>query len=730
MSFKNIKFPTNFEYSSDGESLPVEFYLDVLPCSKTIYLKLGYFSSKAIRVLAFGFAQFIHNGGVIKIVTNHFLYTTDRELVQPELGRLQEIEESFLYDLNQLKESLESEAHHFINCLKYLVKHGKLEIIPVMLKPNRMVHYKQGIFLDSSRNQIYMEGSCNFTANGLVENAESLSVYRSWGSDFEQNKINGKFSEIESITLRNSSSYEYLSEEQILDAVDAIGEDKTIKELLEDEINLSRSTAHRKKVAEVLEEHKKRLEDLLSSINNSPQFPFNSIPRPYQEEAYQNWLVANKQGIFAMATGTGKTITALNCLLEEYKDTGIYQSLILVPSIPLLNQWLQELTSFNFRKNIILVSSEKSWKSELLELNTSLAFNQYESFVVIATYKSFTSSSFLKRTTNLPEDTFLIADEAHNMGQPLVKKILPSIKYRKRLALSATPKRNYDPDSNEVLESFFNSKEPYTYSFTMERAIREGVLCQYYYYPHLLYLNEEEMSEYQEISKKLGRFFNDETKGFKDSPELQSLLLKRKRIIHKASNKLDVFRQIISQEIENRSHLTYTFVYAPEGTDQEGDSILEKYMAAVNDISPSTRVYAYTSSSENNNEVMENFAKGYVDALFSMKCLDEGVDVPRTELAIFCSSTGNPRQFIQRRGRVLRKHPDKKFAIIHDLVVLPQTSDFSSVEKNLIKQELTRVIHFASLSVNYYESMDECNAVANEYGLDIYALEHELKGEI
>ena len=140
--------------------------------------------------------------------------------------------------------------------------------------------------------------------------------------------------------------------------------------------------------------------------------------------------------------------------------------------------------------------------------------------------------------------------------------------------------------------------------------------------------------------------------------------------------------------------------------------------------------YPYVSDFENKDIALKDFEAGSVDALFSMKCLDEGVDVPRAEYAIFCSSTGNPRQFIQRRGRVLRKHKDKSKAVIHDLVVVPPvTAERLSMERNLLRGELSRVVYFSSLANNYYEAMGVCKPIADRYGLDIFALENELKGE-
>ena len=734
MNYLDIKFPKHSEYSSDKDPIPLEFYLDVLPCSKVIYLKLGYFSSKAIQVLAYGFAQFVFNGGVIKIVTNHFLYKDDMELLQNvNLSEEDPINDRFLQDLKWINEGLQGTNQHFMDCLKYLVKHEKLEIIPVILKPSRMVHYKQGLFFDDSKNSIFMDGSCNFTANGLLENAESISIYRSWGSEFERNKVEGKHDEIEEIIAKKSKAYHYLAKENILNAVESIGKDKNIKELLDCELGLLQSNGYKENIKRILLKYEEKLVEKLKVIEMMPKFPFDSFPRDYQIEAYKSWKENSKQGIFAMATGTGKTITALNCLLNEYKENENYQAIILVPSKSLLNQWNEEVSSFNFQ-NILLVSSDHKWRPMLSELNTSLLYQKNKSFIVIVTYQTFSKDDFQKKIKNLPKDTLLIADEAHNMGRPDIKKLLPSIHYMKRLALSATPKRNYDSEANEVLEKFFNSKEPYTFSFSMEKAIREGILCEYEYYPHIVYLNDEEMLEYIEITRKLVKLYGSEEKGSKDSSYLELLLLERKRIIHKADNKIATFEKIIKDHMTKYSDLRYSFVYAPEGNDKDNINMLEKYMNVLKVNYPSVRAYPYTSISENNKEVMENFEQGFVDVLFSMKCLDEGVDIPRAELAIFCSSTGNPRQFIQRRGRVLRKHPEKDFAIVHDLVVIPIRKETeqgtSSIEKNMIKNELTRVIYFASLSRNYYEAMNICQPVAEEYALDIFALQDELKGEL
>jgi len=219
------------------------------------------------------------------------------------------------------------------------------------------------------------------------------------------------------------------------------------------------------------------------------------------------------------------------------------------------------------------------------------------------------------------------------------------------------------------------------------------------------------------------------------------LLLKRKRIIHKAANKLEVFKQILQERMSNRNNLKYTLIYVPEGnkpdsfeadifdksdtiaSDPETERLIDDFTRIVRDMDSHIVVRQFTSESNDKEAMLKGFANGSIDVLTSMKCLDEGVDVPRSELAIFCASTGNPRQFIQRRGRVLRTHKDKRFAIIHDLVVIPDNvfdEECYNLEKSLVQSELCRVRDFASLSENLNDTYNELEDVLNHYNLSIF----------
>lgn len=452
-----------------------------------------------------------------------------------------------------------------------------------------------------------------------------------------------------------------------------------------------------------------------------------------------------------MATGTGKTLTSLNCLLEIYKRKRYYKAIILVPTLTLVDQWEEECKKFHFGHIVKVYSKNKEWKSELDAIRLQEDFNFYDkepSYIIIATYASFARDSIFKDLTSISnkinKKLLLIADEAHNMGSPRILNRLSGVKYKRRIGLSATPERQFDDIGNNALRKFFGREDidDYTFEFSMQEAIDKGFLCRYFYYPHLVRLTDEEMSEYMKISIQLAKFYNYDNDSFPGSGDiLMRLLLKRKRIIHKAKNKESIFESIIRDWYKAKGSLKYTLVYVPEGSrpddesadfydseesipnDDYTDSLIDTYTNLVQAISPTTTVKKFTSGTGERKQILEDFATGKLEVLTSMKCLDEGVDVPRSELAIFCASTGNPRQFIQRRGRILRNHPDKNRAVIHDLVVVPEISSVSEnfkMERSLLASELKRVRDFALMSENADFAYEELKSVLDYYDLSLF----------
>nr|WP_237421217.1 DEAD/DEAH box helicase family protein [Flavobacterium sp. Sd200] len=722
--------------------IPLEFFGRVIPLSKKIQFKLGYFSSNSISTLAYGFAQFIFQGGSIDFLINHFVSDDDYKLINNEVAAspnfYQTIEDEIIHDLQKLSDVFSKrQVNHFYNCLRYLLDNGRISITPVTTKTGQISHYKEALFWDKDGHVLNIVGSCNFTYKGIVCNGESLRVSRSWGENSERANIASELLDYRKIFAKESSEFIYLDPSRLINIIKENSQSLSEQQLLEEELGLvenlnSGRDDERIRIEKVNQLLKEQFEQTIERIVSSPTFPKPFSPRPYQIQAYYNWVKNNHSGIFGMATGTGKTKTSLNCLLNEYQMSGNYRAIILVPSIALLEQWEEEVLLFNFT-NIIIAGGGNNWEKDFSNYVSNYGGGIKRDLIIVSTYASFSSHRFQKYFAKIEEDFLLIADEAHNMGANDLKKTMIKSRIKKKIGLSATPKRVYDPEGTDFIDSYFNDKEPYTYNFSMKEAMREGFLCDYKYYPVLVELNDDELEEYIEISKKLLRYFDFEKNEFKKDPTVERLLLKRKNIIHKASNKLNRFKEILL-ELQRLKKLKYVFTYVPEGFIYEEDGaserMLDKFLLAGNEVMPTMKMNSYIADGQNLKDILRGFSEGRIDMLLAMKMLDEGVDVPRAEVGIFASSTGNPRQFIQRRGRLLRKHKDKTYATIFDMVVVPRVNDNNvelfNMERSMVNNELRRVGYFASLAMNFYDSKDALDQVCAKYDLDLDTIINEL----
>ena len=757
---KEVVFPLHRRYKSRTEWEPIGFFSEAL-CNATQFdIKLGFFSSSAINVLADGFAAFLYNGGRMRMVINDILSMDDKQAIMAGESDVT-IPYFDLQNLQEVKNTLSERDKHFFECLAWLIRNERLGLKIVVPKDGEgIAHSKCGLFADGL-NQVAFDGSCNFSRTALISNIESITAFCDWDGKSDVFRIDDISEDFERTFSGQDNSVNYLKAEEVKDYIARNFEVKEIRDLLDDEIALitKRQIDNLPKGVQVfLDRAKARVTNLLDKLNehpatlthseDEPRFPYDE-PREYQKQAYENWKANGQKGLFAMATGTGKTLTSLNCLLNIYKKYHFYKALILVPTITLVEQWEEECQKFSF-KHIIKVSSRNpNWKSEVDAIKLKEDFNvtdEEPSFIIIATYASFARESIFRELVNFSKKTcrqlLLIADEAHNMGAGRILDRLGGVKFLRRIGLSATPKRQFDDTGNHAILDFFGCHDGYTFEYDMQEAIDNGFLCRYRYYPHLVRLNDSEMAEYMRISLQLAKFYNTDSKSFPKSDDiLMRLLLKRKRIIHKAKNKEAIFREIIHNRYSETGNLKYTLVYVPEGAkpddntsdifdttetvadDDYSDNLIDVYTQIVQDVSKTTTVKKFTSAVKGRNEILDKYAKGEIEVLTSMKCLDEGVDVPRSEMAIFCASTGNPRQFIQRRGRILRKHPDKHLAIIHDLVVAPEISSGQenyNMERSLLKGELNRVRDFAVLSENADYAYTELEDILTYYNLPLF----------
>lgn len=736
------------DWAEDGTYRPGEYYSpekffnDCLENSKEFDLQLGYFSSATISVLADGFASFISKGGRMRLVINHIVSDEDKEAISK--GVYGGIINCFdLTNFETLRQTFDEYQQQFFECLAFLIYDKRIDIR--IIKPRNkkgIAHTKSGQFRDGDSVTSFT-GSANFTISGLFNNLEEIKIDRSDSIDkMVQNRIASQREEFDSIMKCQKRNIDYLSPENLISAIQTNFGDKDVEELLDVEKKLRKI-----KEEKAIRERQNRSDSACEVIDIKPRFPYPSGPREYQQIAFENWKNNGQKGLFAMATGTGKTITSLNCLYEIYQRKGYYKAIILVPTITLVNQWEQECRKFQFANITKVYSKNLTWRDEVERILFNEKYKTEKepevSYIIISTYASYTRDKVFKVLNGFDKKRLLqIADECHNMGAGSLVKRLDEIPYVRRIGLSATPERQFDEEGNKKLNKFFGSEEHYTYEYDMEEAIHNGVLCKYMYYPHLVQLTQEEMDEYADLSEKISKYFNFDKERFdKIDEKLKKLLLARKRIIHKAVRKLDAFKDIIEKRYKEKGNLKYTLVYVPEGnkpdyvsgnddfdlTEEIGDDIetehlINMYTQVVAEVDDHVTVRKFVSGQKDREEILSDFAEGKLHVLTSMKCLDEGVDVPRSELAIFCASTGNPRQFIQRRGRVLRTHPDKKMAELHDLVVIPEVNPYSGsyrMEQSLVRGELQRVKNFANLSENPSYSEIELREVLDHYALTL-----------
>lgn len=760
----DVLWPQSRRFRSKTEWEPVGFFSEAL-CNATQFdLKLGFFSSSAINVLADGFAAFLYNGGRMRMIINDILSSEDKNAIINAQASDSIIPAFNLEDLQTIKETLSDRDKHFFECLSWLIRNDRLEI--KIIKPyegNGISHSKIGVFYDGL-NKVAFDGSCNFSRTAFVENRESISAFCDWDSINDALRIADIENDFELTFSEKDETVSYLDPKEIRTRITDTFESKDIKQLLSDEEEIINSYSTDKlplNIVNALYRAKNKVSAIISKINSDnnndsiiddiPKFPYGT-PRDYQIEAFNNWKSEpNKQkGLFAMATGTGKTLTSLNCLLQIYNKFNFYKAIILVPTITLVDQWEKECRKFKFNNVVKVCSKNKNWGNELDAIKNKENFNfsnTEPSYIIIATYASFARENIFRNLMDFSKKAtkqiLLIADEAHNMGAGRILDRLGGVKFPRRIGLSATPERQFDQKgTNNIMDFFGCVDNKYTYEYLMQQAIDNGYLCRYKYFPHIVRLTNEEMIEYIKVSKQLAKYFLYDKESFPQGDDiLMNLLLKRKRIIHKAINKEAIFRLILENRYKEKGNLKYTLVYVPEGSrpddnnadlfdekeyvadDIETDSIIDRYTQIVQDVSPTTTVKKFISGIKERNSILENFAKGELEVLTSMKCLDEGVDVPRSELAIFCASTGNPRQFIQRRGRILRLHKDKHMAEIHDLVVAPEISTASecyTMERSLLASELRRVKDFAEMSENADYAYSELSEILSYYDLSLF----------
>lgn len=734
-SFDEFVLPRPPKIEKNGEMEPFEFFSNAIALSKNIKFKLGYFSTNALMTLSSGLALFIYNKGKMDIAINHFLSEGDFDLINQE-GFEESVDfklvESKVGDLDDLSQFLLASQKHFFNCLKYLMVHDQLTILPIVCKDGGMAHYKEALFEDHFGNQMYINGSCNFTAAGLLENGESFYVKRSWTNnqdDIDAIKKEGKQFEL-LFSKQLTNKYLYIPKSKIKKIIreKADPQDKDIQELLEDEEIIRARILKRKRLSEQQEKIEKRLLEEIERIKKEPRFPYDS-PYPYQKKAYEAWRKNEYKGLFAMATGTGKTLTSIYCLIEEIKRGVKQKNIFVVPGEELVRQWTEELRNANFSQIIQWYSGNKRLNRDK---QSAKILKNSDTLNIVITYDSFkgsrTRTEFLDSFKDVLGEFTVVFDEAHNMGAEGFLRSIEPLTFKRVIGLSATPLRLWDDrGANQSIESFFNTHHPdYTFSYTMEEAIGK-FLVPYYYYPRFAYLNDDEWEQYLYWTSQIP---------LGEEGQINShAAIKRQLVLDQASDKISVLYTIVN-ELKINNNQSHTLVYCPKGRDEDDARIILEVAEGISE-QFGINAHEFIGETKDRESLLSDFESGMVEMLCAIKCLDEGVNVPRTENAIFVASGKNYREFVQRRGRVLRLYKtdsfEKEFANIYDIVVLPTINQFQQnpeTAKKLIIAEFKRLFEFSKMAKPDNQTYFKIEDKLNEYnGYTQSYIEQQIKEE-
>lgn len=732
MSLQDINIKR--EYRSLVHEIARDFYIPLLSCAVSYDRAVGYFSSSILAQIMAGIAGLRNNGGRIRLVASPYL--SDEDITAIKAGYKKREEVIALAIERELREPVNDFEKEHLNILANLIADGVLDIkVAFTERDNKMgmYHEKMGLISDNDGNTVAFSGSMNETTSGLELNYEAIDVYCSWGSKDEEARVYDKRRAFDAI---------WNDKEQGIRTIE-------FPKLKQDIINKYRKSTPNWDAPAFLPPEPVVTEELVKKEVYYPKRPQWFMPRQYQIDAIDKWTKAGCRGIFDMATGTGKTLTALEAittLSERLKNK--LAVIVVVPYQHLVDQWVEDIEKFNIKPIIGYSSSpQKDWARRLGNAvrDQKIGATGKDFFLFICTNATFTSDKVQSQIEKIKGDILLVVDEAHNAGAPRFLELLHEI-YTYRLALSATIDRHNDTEGTKRLFGFFGDK---CIEYTLEEAIANRTLTKYYYYPVLTYLSHEEYEEYLQLTQEISKcmIIGDNGKRML-SEHGKRLALKRARVVAGAQDKLPTLEKVIRPYKDQKHILVYcgsTNVFDESKETSETEERDIRQVVAVSKLlgnKLNMKVARFTSEEDMKTRaaLKKDFAEGAnLQALIAIKCLDEGVNIPAIRVAFIMASTTNPKEYIQRRGRVLRTFKDpttgkeKEYAEIFDFITLPRplnnvpylTADQQQMDLPLIKRELARAEDFANLALNMPDAKKILDEIKEAYGINNYLLTSE-----
>ena len=660
-------------YSKTEDDIAREFYLPCMSNSIKYDRISGYFGSTIYIIAWDALKDFILAHGKMRIICSP--YISDEDQAAMAEGYNARNSEVLAASIKAEVEAMFSSASLSApaRLLAYLVSEGIIDIkiaaVGNASNPSvrRLFHDKVGLFFDAIGNAVGFRGSMNETFKGLSSdgNIESIDVFPNWIEERDRirvNEANGLFDRLWNNVVPSVVVYNFPSAISSILKEKAKGSDW---EKLLDEIKVTSNATDRWR---------------------PDKRPGGKVPRPHQTAALDAWVKHGRRGIFEHATGSGKTFTAI-CAIRDALDRDEVV-MILVPSRDLLKQWRDELhnTLNGIDVYYLLCGDDNNeWKQHgSLAAWTSPGGGQHR--IIIAIMDTACGSVFLKNVTQ-GDHIFLVADEMHRLGSQKRRRIL-SLNTGARLGLSATPYRYGDKEGTSALLEYFDGIIPPP--FTLDDAIKSGVLTRYFYHPQRLSLSKSEQEDWNNLTTQIGRLVarsagkSDVSSDIFKSPTLKRLLIQRARIVKNASAKVQLAIDTLNKYFKQGQKW---LIYCDNITQLK--AVLRCALEAGYD------AYEYYADMHGDREMTLSYFSSNGGVLVSIKCLDEGVDIPSTTHALILASSQNPREFIQRRGRILRKSPGKHFAHLYDAITVPQVATSESDKSlSIIIGELSRAIQF------------------------------------
>mgnify|MGYP000279468009 FL=1 len=698
------------EYRSYKNNVVKEFYIPVLKEAILYRRAVGFFTSEALVEISKGISGLVENEGHIQLIVSPILNKEDIEAIEQGYNSREIVEKSLLREMKDPQDANDKERLAWIS---YLISIGRLDIkvaFTKKLNSKALFHEKMGIVSDSQELHIAFTGSMNETVNAFFNNYESFDVYCSW-NEYEKERVQDKIDAFEKI---------WSNTENNLDVIDF---PKAAREKL-----------LKYKVKKIDPQLDRDLADAYVCERNEVKFGINEDIElyDYQKEAILEWENQGYRGIFNMATGTGKTFTGLGAATWLLKNNKHLAVIIVCPYQHLVEQWVEDIERFGFRPVIAFSSSpQKKWKERLKDEVIDFNLEIEDTFCLVTTNATYTSKYVQEQIGKIEGDILIVVDEAHNFGAMRQSRYLrDDIKYR--LALSATLERHGDEEGTQALYNYFGNK---CIEYDLKRAIDEDKLTKYYYHPIIVSLSDDELEKYRELSAKISKAckFNEDGKA-ELSEVAKTLLIQRSRIVAGAIEKVAALKELMKDYVNDNQILVYcgaTKPYNPALDESESDDEGERQIVMISkmlglELGMAVRHFTSNESAKEREEIKEQFAKtNPYQALIAIKCLDEGVNIPSIKTAFILASSTNPKEYIQRRGRVLRKYPGKDYAEIYDFVTLPRPlNEVDAYEDNkseisLARREIARMKEFGYISQNPQEADKLIKEITVAYGLDM-----------